>query len=451
MSVLLWKADVGAANVLLVNIKQSAIFTALASLCIVMLYLAYMEVTVPLLVERIRYRRQGVVIGRVDEHGKPLFGLGPQWSAVLFVGLALAVGYAIHKRNVPAVTGRAGRWPLPGTRERGSRRMMPERGSPCVSRRPVTYRGCGFTRELRGRDDVAARDRTAGEASGRRRADGSHSENPRDEIIRAAARLFVEQGYASTTMTSIARAAGLRQPSVYYWFRNKEEVLHATASINRFSASVVAALRESGASAPEKLYRLLYEDTKHICLLGPLDYHQVEAVAYQRPAEFREFWADYRALFDGIVELIQLAIASGAFRKTDPAVAGAAALSLNEGLQKLHRYRAGPGGDLGLPVPVPALDDADAVSHQSAATTLASLLEDSRLLESVRAGAMAIRLEVDREDPGPRLGRQTAQVPRRFSAAATGRAPASPVAPAVPHATRTCPPHSAPCGIAGAG
>jgi len=40
MSVLLWKADVGAAIVLLVNIKQSAIFTARASLCIGMLYLA---------------------------------------------------------------------------------------------------------------------------------------------------------------------------------------------------------------------------------------------------------------------------------------------------------------------------------------------------------------------------------------------------------------------------
>ncbi|RZS90863.1 amino acid/polyamine/organocation transporter (APC superfamily) [Motilibacter rhizosphaerae] len=127
---------VGAAIVLLVNVKQSAIFTALASLCIGMLYLAYLGVTVPLLLERIRHRRDGVVLDGVDEHGAPLFGLGRwgiplnvlavvfqvamavnllwpraavydltghtwwlRWSALLFVGLTLVAGVAIHKRN----------------------------------------------------------------------------------------------------------------------------------------------------------------------------------------------------------------------------------------------------------------------------------------------------------------------------------------------------------------
>lgn len=128
---------IGAALVLLVNVKQSAIFTALASLCIGMLYLAYLGVTVPLLLERIKHRREGVVLEGVDEHDDPLFTLGRwgivvnvlavffqvvmavnllwpraavydltghtwwlRWSAVLFVGLTLVVGYAIHRRNV---------------------------------------------------------------------------------------------------------------------------------------------------------------------------------------------------------------------------------------------------------------------------------------------------------------------------------------------------------------
>lgn len=233
----------------------------------------------------------------------------------------------------------------------------------------------------------------AREAGGRPRANGTSSSRPRDEIIRVAARLFAEQGYAQTTMTSIAEAAGLRQPSLYYWFRNKEEVLHATASINRFSADVVTALHQVEASAPEKLYRLLYEDTRHICLLGPLDYHQVESVAYQRPAEFAEFWEDYRTLFDGIVELIAAAMRSAEFRRGDPKIAGAAALSLNEGLQKLYRYRSGPRGELGLPVPVP-LDDVEVVAHQSATTSVSSLLADPGRLERVRAGAIAIPLEL---------------------------------------------------------
>ncbi len=126
---------VGAALALAVNFGQSAIFTALSSLCIAMLYLAYLGVTVPLLVMRIRRRGSGFPPG-VDEDGKPLFTLGRwgiplnaiaviyqigmvinlawprpeiydltgktwwlQWSAVLFIGASLAVGYAVHLRN----------------------------------------------------------------------------------------------------------------------------------------------------------------------------------------------------------------------------------------------------------------------------------------------------------------------------------------------------------------
>lgn len=85
---------VGAGLALAVNIGQSAIFTALSSLCIAMLYLAYLGVTGPLLLERIRTRRTGLPTG-VDEDGKPLFTLG-RWGiplnalAVLFqVGMAV--------------------------------------------------------------------------------------------------------------------------------------------------------------------------------------------------------------------------------------------------------------------------------------------------------------------------------------------------------------------------
>ncbi|MCU1407117.1 MAG: amino acid permease, partial [Glaciihabitans sp.] len=126
---------VGAALALAVNFGQSAIFTALSSLCIAMLYLAYLGVTVPLLVNRIRLRGQGFPAG-VDEDGKPLFTLGRwgiplnaiavlyqvamvinlawpraeiydltgetwwlQWSALLFIGATLIVGYLVHRRN----------------------------------------------------------------------------------------------------------------------------------------------------------------------------------------------------------------------------------------------------------------------------------------------------------------------------------------------------------------
>ncbi|NKE62716.1 amino acid permease [Lentzea sp. PSKA42] len=82
---------VGAAIALVVNIGQSAIFTALSSLCIAMLYLAYLGVTLPLLVVRIRHRTTGGWPAGVDEHGKPQFSLGA-WGIPLN---ALAVVYQI--------------------------------------------------------------------------------------------------------------------------------------------------------------------------------------------------------------------------------------------------------------------------------------------------------------------------------------------------------------------
>jgi TetR/AcrR family transcriptional regulator len=245
---------------------------------------------------------------------------------------------------------------------------------------------------------VAGRSEAAGGTGGRRRADGTRSASPRDEIIRAAARLFAEQGYDATTMKGIAQAAGLRQPSVYYWFRNKEELLHATASVNRFSADVVVCVEKSAASVPARLYRLLFEDTRQICELGPLDYREIERVAYDRPAEFEEFWSDYRTLFDGIAGLIEAGIHAGDFHVVDPSLAGAVALSLNEGLQKFHRHRIGPGGALGLPAPVVDLEDPSTAAHQSATTTLSALLRDHDRLLRLRAEAMAIDLEMDAAD-----------------------------------------------------
>jgi urea carboxylase system permease len=60
--------------ILAVNVGNSAIFTTLSSVCIVLIYLAYMMVTVPLLVQRLRGWPKSR--NQVDSEGKPLFSLG---------------------------------------------------------------------------------------------------------------------------------------------------------------------------------------------------------------------------------------------------------------------------------------------------------------------------------------------------------------------------------------
>lgn len=46
----------------------------------------------------------------------------------------------------------------------------------------------------------------------------------RDQILAAAARLFAQQGYATTTLRQIADAAGIKAGSVYYHFDGKDEI-----------------------------------------------------------------------------------------------------------------------------------------------------------------------------------------------------------------------------------
>jgi AcrR family transcriptional regulator len=50
-------------------------------------------------------------------------------------------------------------------------------------------------------------------------------EERRREIVRAAVKLFSEQGYYATTIQSIAREAGISVGLVYQYFRDKDDVL----------------------------------------------------------------------------------------------------------------------------------------------------------------------------------------------------------------------------------
>jgi AcrR family transcriptional regulator len=49
--------------------------------------------------------------------------------------------------------------------------------------------------------------------------------NRRAELVRAAGRLFREQGYAATTIRDIAAAVGMRSGSPFYHFKSKEDML----------------------------------------------------------------------------------------------------------------------------------------------------------------------------------------------------------------------------------
>src|SRR4051794_14543783 len=88
----------GSAAVLLVNIGQPALFTALTSVCIVLLYIAYALVTVPLLIRRLKGWPDGEDATRTERDGRLFtlgrFGIAVNALAVLYgFGMILNLGW----------------------------------------------------------------------------------------------------------------------------------------------------------------------------------------------------------------------------------------------------------------------------------------------------------------------------------------------------------------------
>lgn len=208
---------------------------------------------------------------------------------------------------------------------------------------------------------------------GRPRQDGSFATgSPRDDIVRAATRLFSEHGYAQTSITQIAHAAGLQQSSVYYYFGGKEEILQAALAVNREALAFADEVIASVAPASEKLYRLLRYDTLQLCL-SPFDFNEIESLAEAQPEEFSDFWKDYNQLHRHVVALIEEGRESGEFMTCDPVLAASAALCLDEGMQKRYRTQARHSPDSTNPFTLES-SQAEEYAECSARTSLTVLL-----------------------------------------------------------------------------
>ncbi len=94
-------------GVLAVNVGNSAIFATLSSVCIILIYLAYLLVTTPLLLRRLRGWPHGGT--QVDSEGKPLFTLG-RWGlpvniAAVTYGVVMVINLAWPRAEIFNPTG----------------------------------------------------------------------------------------------------------------------------------------------------------------------------------------------------------------------------------------------------------------------------------------------------------------------------------------------------------
>ena len=209
----------------------------------------------------------------------------------------------------------------------------------------------------------------------------------RGDIMVVAARLFRERGYLNTTMTEIARACGLGQSSLYYWFRQKEDILLGLLALNRVSLAFAEELVAECGSPAVRLLRLLRLDIHELCS-SPVDICEVEVMAEQQPDVFADFWADTAALHGRVAALISDGIACGEFIECDPEFAALNICAAEEGVQRRYRNSAAhaPGGTSPFRHPDYSREH---VAEQLASMLVRGLLRDPAVLPELAAAAAA--------------------------------------------------------------
>ncbi|WP_062387213.1 TetR/AcrR family transcriptional regulator [Demequina iriomotensis] len=162
-----------------------------------------------------------------------------------------------------------------------------------------------------------------------------HGKEPvgRERILDAAARLFVEQGYAATTTRQISAAVDIKQPSLYYHFPNKaamlKELLIETARPSIDKAREL--LADTSTDPLEQLLALVRFDV-HLLASGPSNIGALYLLPETNEPMFGTFQALRQELVGAYGALLRRSIAAGQADVDDPAATAALLFSLVEGV-----------------------------------------------------------------------------------------------------------------------
>ncbi len=135
----------------------------------------------------------------------------------------------------------------------------------------------------------------------------SKSQRRREDILKKATELFDRQGYANTSLDDIARAVGIAREGIYYYFKNRAEIL--LHIIEPRSLALIEGLRAimdaPGKSHAEKLHDAVRNH------LEQFDLHCLEMTVSLRDGHLEDarsvravmarIWKEYEALWTRLV------------------------------------------------------------------------------------------------------------------------------------------------------
>ncbi|MGX4644017.1 TetR/AcrR family transcriptional regulator [Massilia sp. SYSU DXS3249] len=145
------------------------------------------------------------------------------------------------------------------------------------------------------------------------------------ELMASALALFVERGYASTRLEDIARRAGVSKPTMYLYFKSKEELFKAVvrADVVPAIAEIETLLAEFGGHSAELMRHAILHWWGHV---GVKKGAGLIGVVTAEANQFPELAMLYRAeVIDRdrrlIARVIERGIARNEFRQVDVAQA----------------------------------------------------------------------------------------------------------------------------------
>jgi len=152
----------------------------------------------------------------------------------------------------------------------------------------------------------------------RRPRNADPNASTRLEILKSAAKAFRRLGYHGATVEQIAAALHMKKGNLYYYFKNKEEILFACHqySLDRLS-QLLEEIVDSGAPADGKLRRLIDAFVHTILdeLHGTALFLELEALT---PAHLKAVIARRDEFDRGVRQVLEEGMEGGVFTRGNP-------------------------------------------------------------------------------------------------------------------------------------
>lgn len=135
-------------------------------------------------------------------------------------------------------------------------------------------------------------------------------------ILEAAVQVFAKNGFQQSTVSQIAKTAGVADGTIYLYFKSKDDILiqfwnlKAKQVFEKFRTEV-----EKGNSAAEKLNNLIhihlteFQQDRNMAMLYQIETHQLNRVAGEQIREISKMYLDI------ISEIVDQGQAEGSIRR----------------------------------------------------------------------------------------------------------------------------------------